>query len=289
MSPMSIIALFGNSLRLCGCLAALSAALALASPAEAGSSPWHEAMGGKIRLITAGGSANEDGSLLAGLEIRPDPGWKTYWRFPGDSGLGTQADFAGSENLATAQMAFPAPARHVDPYSVTIGYEGPTVLPILVHPQSAEAPVSLTANVTMGLCKQVCVPVMTQLQVELTPGAPADAPQAASIRAALAKLPQLAQPGDPLSVSRVSVEGGAAPVLKMTAQLSDPDAPFDLFVEGPEGSYLSVPTLETQDGDRAFFSLSLDGLASADGKALLRLTLVNGDKAADQTWAIDVP
>ncbi len=275
--------------RLSGRLAAFAMAFVLAGPALAGSSPWHEAMGGKIRLITAGGPANADGAYLAGLEIRPDPHWKTYWRFPGDSGLGTEAAFAGSGNVASAEMVFPAPERHVDPYSTTIGYEGPTVLPVLVHPQGGDAPVTLAADVTLGFCKEVCVPVMTRLEVELRPNEPLDDPQAASIKAALARVPHSAQSGDALSVSRVSVESGDIPSLKITAQLSDPGAPFDLFVEGPAGSYLSLPVLEKQDGDQAVFSLSLDGLAAPDGKAALRLTLVNGDEAADQNWTIEVP
>ena len=32
----------------------------------------------------------------AGVEIRLDPGWKTYWRYPGDSGVPPALDFAGS-------------------------------------------------------------------------------------------------------------------------------------------------------------------------------------------------
>ena len=29
--------------------------------------------------------------LRAGIEIRLDPGWKTYWRYPGDSGRAADA------------------------------------------------------------------------------------------------------------------------------------------------------------------------------------------------------
>ena len=94
------------------------------APAVAGTSQWFQATGGEVRLIAAGGPPEADGTYRAALEIRAQDGWKTYWRYPGDSGIPTSADFSGSGNVAAATLAFPAPERHEDPYSTTIGYEG---------------------------------------------------------------------------------------------------------------------------------------------------------------------
>ncbi|WP_170121985.1 protein-disulfide reductase DsbD domain-containing protein [Breoghania corrubedonensis] len=238
-------------------------------------------------MITAGGPADGDGSYRAALEIRTEEGWKTYWRYPGDSGIGTTADFSGSSNVASAMLAFPAPERHEDPYSTTIGYEGGAVLPITVKPGSPDAPAMLVADVSLGLCKDVCVPVTAHLEVPLGPDTARDATSGNAIAAARAKVPLPASAGDPLSVTDIAIEPGTKPVLRFTARLAKPDQPADLFVEGPDGSYLSVPERASQDGEKAVFTLSSDGLMHKGDTAELRLTLVNGGEAVDQRWTLD--
>ena len=51
------------------------------------SSPWVASTNSQARLIS--GTVEIDGkpTLLAGVQMRMDPGWKTYWKNPGDSGV----------------------------------------------------------------------------------------------------------------------------------------------------------------------------------------------------------
>ena len=65
------------------------------------------------RLIAASSPA-KDGTLHAGIEIRLDQGWKTYWRYPGDSGIPPQFDFSASENVKAVTVLWPAPQRFDD-------------------------------------------------------------------------------------------------------------------------------------------------------------------------------
>ena len=268
-------------------VAAACVCMALGTPVHAGTSPWFEATGGAVRLISAGGAAAADGTYRAALEIRTEPGWKTYWRYPGDSGIGTSADFSGSQNIASAALAFPAPEQHEDPYSTTIGYEGGAVLPIVVKPASAGGDATLVADVSLGLCREVCVPVSTRLEIPLGPDTARDTTSDKAIAAAIAKVPAPGSPGDPLSVTGVEIESGTPPTFRFTAHLAAPDSPTDLFVEGPAGSYLSVPALASRDGATAVFTLSSEGLVHEGGTATLRLTLVNGAKAVEQRWTLD--
>src|SRR5262249_18611557 len=73
----------------------------IAAPAQADeTSAWDKTMHSAVRLIAA--SAARDGgqpTLRAGIEIRLDKGWKTYWRYPGDSGVPPRFDFTRSENV----------------------------------------------------------------------------------------------------------------------------------------------------------------------------------------------
>src|SRR3954470_19748409 len=55
------------------------------APAQAAVGPWISDGKARIRLLAAGIDAS--GQLRGGVEIALDPGWHTYWRSPGDSGI----------------------------------------------------------------------------------------------------------------------------------------------------------------------------------------------------------
>ena len=52
--------------------------------------------------------------LRAGIEIKLQPGWHTYWRYPGDSGVPPRFDFSGSDNVASVKVLYPAPHLFTD-------------------------------------------------------------------------------------------------------------------------------------------------------------------------------
>ena len=79
-------------------IALLMSAVLLASPALASSSSWYASEGGRIRLVTTG-KPDSAGRIQGVLEIALKPGWKTYWRDPGDSGV-TKADGIGQNDLS---------------------------------------------------------------------------------------------------------------------------------------------------------------------------------------------
>ena len=263
------------------------AMLALSSAAAvAGTTSWSASMGGDIRLISAGDQQVPAGALAAGLQLRLKKGWKTYWRFPGDSGIPTTADFSGSINLASADLAFPAPQRYFDGYSTSIGYQGEVVLPIAVRPVDPAMPVFVNVTVSYGVCAAICVPVEDDLSLVMSASGPPDEAAAGLIARAQARVPRPAFPGDRLSVLSVSLDDQQPRNFTFTAKLGTPKAPTDLFVEGPEGSYLSVPTLQAIDGEIATWTLPLDGLVHEGDSASLRLTLVNGSTAIEQEWPL---
>ena len=57
----------------------------VATPASAAVSDWMTSEGGRMRLSAL--ADDESGKVTAILEIEPSPGWKTYWRAPGDAGM----------------------------------------------------------------------------------------------------------------------------------------------------------------------------------------------------------
>src|SRR5215470_3932839 len=75
--------------------------------ADASATPWTASTNSKVRLVS--GTVDDQGQAtrLAGIQLRLDPGWKTYWRNPGDSGVPPGFDWSGSKNLKQAEVLYP--------------------------------------------------------------------------------------------------------------------------------------------------------------------------------------
>src|SRR5204862_2777548 len=68
-------------------------------------SPWEGGPRAAVRLIAAGATGDGAGRILrGGIEIRLAPGWKTYWRYPGDSGVPPRFEFTRSTNLSSVTV-----------------------------------------------------------------------------------------------------------------------------------------------------------------------------------------
>jgi DsbC/DsbD-like thiol-disulfide interchange protein len=286
---------------------ALAAGLA-SPPAAAGESAaaansvsaWVKAPYSAVRLIEAGTAG---GRLGAGLQIKLDAGWKTYWRYPGEAGLPPRFDFSRSENVAAVEVAWPAPHRFESGGTVSIGYDGTVVFPLTVRPRDPARPVVLAADVSFAVCGTLCVPAEARISLPLAAD-PAAAPvraaavigggdAAAALQRALARVPRPAalgagRPGA-LAIARVAIDRTATPWRATVEALAPPDA--ELFVEGPTEAWaLPVPAPATATGaGRAQFAFDLDGApagAPLEG-ARLTLTLVSAAGAIETTLPLD--
>lgn len=83
----------------------ISFVMTAASPALAASSDWVETPGGKVRVVLE--ENKHTGELRGALQIDLNPGWKTYWRNPGDAGVPPQLNIEGN---SSARIDFPAPS-----------------------------------------------------------------------------------------------------------------------------------------------------------------------------------
>ncbi len=100
-----------------------------------------------------------DGQRVSGLQLRLAPGWKTYWRVPGDAGIPPQFDWSGSRNLAGVTVQWPRPEIHDINGMRSIGYSGTVVLPLQIEANDPNQPVRLSAEIAMGVCESICIPV----------------------------------------------------------------------------------------------------------------------------------
>src|SRR5215469_14966978 len=148
----------------------LAVLVAIASPAAAaGASAWDGGPRAALRLIAAAASKETSGMLRAGIEIRLGSGWKTYWRYAGDSGVPPRFRFDRSENVADVAVLFPAPHGFKDEEGESIGYKGGVILPVHVVPREKAKPVLLRLDLDYAICSNVCIPVVAKAEV-LLPG-----------------------------------------------------------------------------------------------------------------------
>lgn len=232
-------------------LIGLAAAITATAPAFASSSAWHEAQGGRLRLVTTG-KPDVSGRLQGALEIDLQPGWKTYWQDPGDAGVPPQVDISSSQNVSAAELSFPAPQRHDDGYSKWAGYGQPVTLPVTFTVPAPGDPVIIQANIFLGVCETICVPV--QARFELDPATdPDNASDAAVIKAALAALPGQEQPD--FGVTLVPDEGEA---LTVAAAFPGDASAVDFFIAGTDGYMFGPPSRLEKDGKLVFTVAVLD-------------------------------
>ena len=267
-------------------LSCVLAALTVATAQAADESPWSEDVRSAVRLI--GGNANAgDATLRAGIEFRLRPGWKTYWRYPGDSGVPPHFDFSGSENLKQADVLYPAPHLFTDETGQSLGYKDTVIFPLVVSPQQAGKPVRLRVKVDYAVCEKLCVPAEGRAELALVAGVSKHNSALAAAEAHVPKRVSAAQLG--LTAKRTS--GGAKP--SVIVDLGAPAGkPVALFVEGPTAQWaLPIPKpVKSAPPGRAQFSFELDGLppgVDPKGPFDLTFTVVSGDRALEVKTHLD--
>lgn len=249
-------------------------------PSGAVAQPGQIADQTSLRLITAVEGAGDLAAIPAGLEITLAPGWKTYWRSPGDAGYPVTIDWSGSTNLAGARLAWPAPERFTLFGLDTFGYADQVVLPITVTPERPGEPVGLRAKVGYLVCKEVCIPGEAALALDLPAGPARASSDSQAIDRFAAQVPDEGA-GHGLALDSVVAAGTAdRPRLEVVARSDFPFEAPDLIVEGPAELRFGRPEVFLSDGGRRV-RLDLPVEAGPEAKALsaTRLTLTLVDAA----------
>jgi DsbC/DsbD-like thiol-disulfide interchange protein len=248
-------------------------------------SPWQKGTHAAVRLLAGSRSGPV---LLGGVAVQLDPGWKTYWRTSGDSGVPPRFDFSKSENVEAVTVLWPAPTKFDDGAGgFSLGYHDQVVLPLRIVPKTNDKPVTLRANINYAVCEKICIPV--EASTELTFASVASTEDSV-LFAALDTVPKPASVGDPnpLTIRDVKRESKSTVLIDVLS----PDArTVNLFVEGPTPDWaLPVPKL-VEHGPPGIkrFSFELDGVppgVNPEGAAL-KLTLVGGDRSYEFNINLD--
>lgn len=278
-----------------GLMVAVAIAALAGSSAVAGSATdWIKANHVKARLVVeAVPTDKHETSIVAGVHLKLDEGWKTYWRYPGDAGLPPNFDWSKSKNLKQAHVLWPAPVRFRDSAGTSYGYKKEVVFPVMVEPIDRTKPVELRLKLDYAVCADICIPAEADLTAKSGRSGFFTRSYTALLEEYLKRVPVRVEPGKEkeIGVHHAQAQlGGNKPEMVFDIRFSNEATVNDLFVEGPEGYYLPPAKPASVQGDGTVrFRVDLtkaDDPAELKGKSVI-LTLVSENTRAEMPWRVE--
>lgn len=227
------------------------------------------------------GWVQPDGSRVAGLRLILAPGWKTYWRAPGDAGIPPQFDWRRSRNLAGVAVKWPTPVVFDQGGMQSIGYTNQVILPLSIKPKDSGRAVEVDVTLDIGLCRDICIPERLRLKAQINT---TDTNPTPAILAALSEQPYSAADA---GVSRATCRlTPTADGLEITAQLDLPDTGGNevVVIEPGRPDVWVSPTDSTRKGHR--LTAQADMIASnaealSVDRSAIRITVLGRNRAVD--------
>ncbi len=221
-----------------------------------------------------------DGTHMAGLQFTLAPGWKTYWRAPGDAGIPPDFAWTGSGNINGAQFHWPVPEVFELNGMQSIGYSGQVVIPIELTPDDPAGDMHLSGSVDLGVCDEICMPMTLNFDAILPP----DGSRDAAITAALVDRPLTAEEAGVTAATctiRPTDEG-----LAVTAALRmPPDGGNEVVVVEPGLPGIWVSEAQTRWSDGWLMAevemIAADGAPVSLDRSGVRITVLGESGAVD--------
>lgn len=234
-----------------------------------------------MRIVTL--APDDNGIVQAALQVELKPGWITYWREPGGSGIPPQITPVGESKAKIVSIDFPVP-KHIKLGDIDdIAYDAPVTLPFKIALNGEKGTIDLSAFI--GVCREICVPFQTEFPVAI-PASGDDTSEAGKvIRDAEAKMPSA--PGADFDIESHALSAdGKSLQLTVTLPTATTDAP-EIIATGPAGYVFAEIRNGHHDGNTYSGDLNLDYLPDGyDFKGgQWRLLVKSGDRAIETSLA----
>ncbi|MBB3998820.1 protein-disulfide reductase DsbD domain-containing protein [Aureimonas pseudogalii] len=257
------------------------ALLALSHGARAADQIRHEAATVTLRLLPA----DETGEVRGALVIDLEPGWKTYWIAPGPVGLAPDLRFDRSAGLGPVAVDYPVPIRFHEGSDVSVGYDAPTAFALRSSLATGASPV-LRADLLLGVCREICVPLQASLEARPDPGLSSQA----AVASAFAALPDEA-PTSSTIAARLSPDGRE---IAVTTDLPRTDGALAaLFVGGPAGWTFGLPVAHDDPAHPGMLAFTIPverRSVGPSGSLHVDLLLTSGETARlSRSLAVSLP
>jgi DsbC/DsbD-like thiol-disulfide interchange protein len=288
------------AISLCATSAILVAATGVAAAGD-DASRWDGDARSSVRLIAGSPPSGKDAAtttiVRAGVEVKLKPGWHTYWRYPGDAGVPPRFDFAGSQNVKSVDVLWPAPQPIPEQGLIAIGYASDVIWPLAVTPKDRAKPVTLRLKLDYAVCE----PAQGKAELVLAGGRSSRATALAEAEARVPRKLALGE-GTPLAIKTLRVvredgrkrpgeEDGATRPRVIVDVAAPSGSAVALFAEGPTPDWaLPVPAaIGGAPAGAQRFAFDLDGAppgAKYQGVPIT-LTAVAGNSAIEVVARLD--
>ena len=274
-------------LALCLCAGAASAQDA---PAPGATSDWSVGEHAKLRLVA--GPTTVSGKQRVGVEIVMSPGYKTYWRSPGEFGVPPGFDWSGSSNIGGLDVRWPAPQRFEDSAGYSVGYVGEVVIPVSLQPIDPSKPVMVALKLDYAVCHKICIPAHGEAKLWLEPGVTAVA--APRLEAYEARVPVPVKPGphrEKTSILDAAPDDTVVdPGIRLLLQVPNGGGIDDIFVEGPGMWSFGRPRLTPQADGTVLAQIRGNARPKGStGPIPLIFTITGAPKAVETRLDLDIP
>ena len=202
----------------------------------------------QVSLLLPANPAAPGTTLLVGVNLKMDPGWHTYWKNPGESGIATRIDWQLPPGVTAGEIQWPLPQVLPPAEVTTYGYHEDVVLlvPLTLAADLKPGPLVLRAEVSWLECQDQCVPGSAPIEAALEIGSPARrSASAAILESWQAKTPRSGDPlpfqarwekpavGDLRTLLLTFPAGQIPPMLPLDAVDFFPDASEEYEVQAP--------------------------------------------------------
>ncbi len=157
------------------CLAALPPVAIAQTALPSFGNPATAAHHTQAKLILSADTAKPGDTIWAGVDLKMDPDWHTYWKNPGEAGMATKIEWQLPPGVTAGEIQWPLPEKFPPVEVTTYGYTNEVVLlvPLTLASNLPAGPLDLKANVSWLECKEVCIPASQAIEAKLNIGSKA--------------------------------------------------------------------------------------------------------------------
>lgn len=203
------------------------------------------------------------------------PGWHTYWQYPGDSGLPPKVTWHFPEGWTAGPIEFSVPEQHSEPGDMIIyGYEKQQLLRAMITPPMnlpKDQIFDLKASLSWLACKELCVPGSADAELRI-PG-PTWITDLDWMSASVPKGDWPLSGRPPFSISFSGKNG-----TRLVSFIGESGVSYEFYPDPADGTTVGHVT-RLESGNATVFSVPWDGPAPFKGLLV--------EKVSRKAWWID--
>jgi thiol:disulfide interchange protein DsbD len=126
----------------------------------------------QARLILSADIARSGDTIWAGVDLKMEPGWHTYWKNPGAAGMATKIEWQLPPGVTAGEIQWPLPEKLPPAEVTTYGYDDEVVLlvPLKLATNLPAGSLDLKAKISWLECKEACIPGSADVEATLNIG-----------------------------------------------------------------------------------------------------------------------